>query len=325
MTLPEVIKRHGKELGAIGVAVYAFISANPGATYAAVAEGLDMGESTVKKAVRQLEDLGLAARTIETTPTGLHLPTTLKTTDPVIKERGISREPRPPQNPVITERPVNKGQNSPDPVIKERGHRGTRIAPSKAETIQDLNTSQPSSTTQVGAGATAPPTARVVQHPSAKVESDHQRMMRELASKTGAIPDGKAQGDAVKWLLSHGYTADESVACLEDLLAELRDETHWRKSRVSWLTVRKEIGTWKLRGVENGINGRPQASAGGNPQATRPPTRDEQRIAALSRQSPASILGTPRASALDEREPDRKAASPSGGDYDAGRTAIHFR
>jgi hypothetical protein len=88
----------------------------------------------------------------------------------------------------------------------------------------------------------------------ASPESDHQRMMKELAKQTGAISDGKAQGDAVRWLLTNGYNADESIKCLRDFLDELKDPDHWRKSRVSWLTVKKEIGSWKVRdsGERNG-------------------------------------------------------------------------
>lgn len=108
--------------------------------------------------------------------------------------------------------------------------------------------------------------------------SDHQKMMKELADQTGAISDGKAQGEAIKWLLSHEYGADESTACLRDLVAELKNPDHWRKSRVSWLTVKKEIGSWKLRG----ING--HAAEVGKPSEDfndPPPMSDEERVASL--------------------------------------------
>lgn len=74
----------------------------------------------------------------------------------------------------------------------------------------------------------------------AKPESDHGFLMRTLYEKTGPIPDGKAQGAAVKWLLDEGkFARDDCVACLDSLLTQ-----DWRTARISWLTVRKEIGTY---------------------------------------------------------------------------------
>jgi hypothetical protein len=70
----------------------------------------------------------------------------------------------------------------------------------------------------------------------------HARLMAVLQDRTGPIGDGGAQGKAVKWLLQHEYAEAECVACLDSLLAE-----EWRKSRVSWLTVKSEIGTWRTR------------------------------------------------------------------------------
>lgn len=73
--------------------------------------------------------------------------------------------------------------------------------------------------------------------------SDHSRMMKALSDRTGPISDGAAQGKAVKWLRENGdSTVEDYVACLDFLL--LQD---WRDSRVSWLTVAKEFGTWKFR------------------------------------------------------------------------------
>lgn len=77
------------------------------------------------------------------------------------------------------------------------------------------------------------PALRAVESPS-----DFQRLMTALQERTGAISDGAAQGKAVKWLLQH-YTVSQSVECLDALMAE-----DWRKGRVSWLNVQKEIGSW---------------------------------------------------------------------------------
>lgn len=75
-----------------------------------------------------------------------------------------------------------------------------------------------------------------------KPPTDFQLLMKALADRTGAIRDGAAQGDAINWLLKNGYSVDESIRCLDSLLAD-----DWRKRRESWLTVAKEIGTWKVK------------------------------------------------------------------------------
>jgi len=75
----------------------------------------------------------------------------------------------------------------------------------------------------------------------------HKTLMAHLVEKTGPIPDGAAQGQAVAWLLNQKYSADDCRACLEFLLAQ-----EWRTCRVSWLTVKKEIGVWKSKQKPNG-------------------------------------------------------------------------
>lgn len=78
-------------------------------------------------------------------------------------------------------------------------------------------------------------------------ETDHMRLMRELFELTGPFPDGGAQGKAAKWLLEkHGL--EKSIKCLRALVGQLRDRHHWRDSRVSLLTVQKEIGSWEITG-----------------------------------------------------------------------------
>jgi hypothetical protein len=71
--------------------------------------------------------------------------------------------------------------------------------------------------------------------------TDYQLLIKALYDKTGAIPDGKAQGAAAKWLLEH-YSLTETIACLDWLL-----KAEWREHRISLLTVKKEIGTWKAK------------------------------------------------------------------------------
>lgn len=124
----------------------------------------------------------------------------------------------------------------------------------------------------------------------------HREGMKHLHERCGPIPDPAAQGAALKWLLNH-YTLEQCRACLDALL-----EDDWRKTRVSWLTVNKEIGSWIARKENrNAGNERPQGS-GGRDQAEiggRPATRSERRLAELRRQDPETILGHARASATD--------------------------
>lgn len=79
--------------------------------------------------------------------------------------------------------------------------------------------------------------------------SDHQRLMAWCAAKTGPIPDGAAQGKAVKWLLEH-YAADDCEACWTWLANQ-----SWRQTRISWLTVKSEIGAWKATQTNSNSNG----------------------------------------------------------------------
>jgi hypothetical protein len=145
---------------------------------------------------------------------------------------------------------------------------------------------------------------KVVQVSQGKPESDHQLGMSELARLIGAIPDGKAQGAALKWLLGNNHTIDECIECLRELTAELRDPGHWREARVSWMTVKKEIGGWKIKlagraeatqcgGQINGSNGqRTEGRSRFNSGQTgeRKPTRDERILEQLSRQDPNELF-----------------------------------
>lgn len=54
----------------------------------------------------------------------------------------------------------------------------------------------------------------------------------------GKVMDSAAQGKAIKTLLAN-YTEAECARCYESQLTE-----DWRKRKVSWLTVLKDIGSW---------------------------------------------------------------------------------
>ena len=121
--------------------------------------------------------------------------------------------------------------------------------------------------------------------------SEHREGMTYLHERCGPIPDPSAQGAALKWLLAH-YPLEQCCSCLDDLLQD-----DWRKTAVSWLTVKQEIGTWLAR-KENahGSNGRPEEGGGRDHEQARrrEPTRHERRVAELRRQDPATILGQAR-------------------------------
>ena len=72
--------------------------------------------------------------------------------------------------------------------------------------------------------------------------SPFQKLMTYHADRIKVIPDVKAQGVAIKWLLEN-YDPAECISCYEYQLTET-----WRSSPVSWLTVKKNIGDWKIKG-----------------------------------------------------------------------------
>jgi len=60
----------------------------------------------------------------------------------------------------------------------------------------------------------------------------------------GPIGDGAVQGAAIKFLLEH-YSAETLKECYEALTLDT-----WR-SKITWTTVRSEIGNWLARGKRN--------------------------------------------------------------------------
>jgi DNA-binding transcriptional ArsR family regulator len=118
----------------------------------------------------------------------------------------------------------------------------------------------------------AQPPASPPRADSAVANSEYVEGITYLRERYGPIPDPAAQGAAIKWLLQH-YTLEQCCACLDALLGE-----DWRKARVSWLTVKKEIGSWMSRRERrNEHGGRPQPGSRSNqlPTGERRPTRLE--------------------------------------------------
>jgi hypothetical protein len=133
--------------------------------------------------------------------------------------------------------------------------------------------------------------------PDPRDKSDHSGAMAYLRERCGPVPDGAAQGKAIKWLLSH-YTLEQCRACLDDLLGQ-----GWRDHRVSWLTVQKEIGVWLARREKQDASDGRSESRGGRDHAQargRQPTSYERLIDDLAATDPADVFpagGSARAAA----------------------------
>lgn len=70
-----------------------------------------------------------------------------------------------------------------------------------------------------------------------KEKTPFQSLMDHHAKHlAGPIPDGAAQGSAVKWILQY-FAPEWAIQKYETQLNEA-----WRQGKVSWLTVRQEIG-----------------------------------------------------------------------------------
>lgn len=127
-----------------------------------------------------------------------------------------------------------------DEQIRQERVRAGGIGGSKTQAKHKQTAKQKQSPSSSASTTNKNPALRAVDTPPA--ESPHSRMMQALQERTGAISDGAAQGKAIKWLLEHGYNEQQAVECLDALRSE-----EWRTTRVSWLTVQKEIGDWLSR------------------------------------------------------------------------------
>lgn len=97
-----------------------------------------------------------------------------------------------------------------------------------------------------------PPTPpyKVDPYLTVKEPSAHSRLMAFHASHlAGEIPDGPAQGKAIKWLLEQ-YTPEQCQTEYEKLAAQ-----EWRSTPVTWLTVKKNIGADIARDTQQAPNG----------------------------------------------------------------------
>lgn len=70
-----------------------------------------------------------------------------------------------------------------------------------------------------------------------RAKTPFQQLMDHHAKHVvGPIPDGGAQGSAIKWILQ-SFTPELAISRYDAQLQEA-----WRQGRVSWLTVKQEIG-----------------------------------------------------------------------------------
>lgn len=74
-------------------------------------------------------------------------------------------------------------------------------------------------------------------------------LMGFLHDKTGPIPAPGANAKAINWLLESGYSSDECKRCWEWQFSQ-----RWRDTPVNWMTVKRDIGSWKAKGesLQNG-------------------------------------------------------------------------
>lgn len=89
-----------------------------------------------------------------------------------------------------------------------------------------------------------------------KEETAHALLFEHHKNRIGKIPDGAAQGAAIKWILAAGFSAAQAIACYNFLVAET-----WRHGRVSWLIVKSEIGSWVAERRGNGATAKALTSA----------------------------------------------------------------
>lgn len=73
----------------------------------------------------------------------------------------------------------------------------------------------------------------------------HQLMEFHAKHIVGPIPDGGAQGGAIKWILA-SYTPDLAIKRYESQLTE-----GWRNGHVNWLTVKQDIGRMGNNGTRD--------------------------------------------------------------------------
>src|SRR5690348_15576261 len=124
-----------------GIAIYAYVEANPDATCAEACEAIGMCDTTLIKHSRNLERLGLLKRTVVKSERGLCLPARLTVQDPLKNSGGESDKTPveistpldviPPQisDPSNNSGVDSKGLKLSDPLKNSGGTSGTKVAP----------------------------------------------------------------------------------------------------------------------------------------------------------------------------------------------------
>lgn len=272
MKLGQVIARFGKEMRAEGIAIYAYVEANPDATCAEACEAIGMCDTTLIKHARNLERLGLLVRTVEKSPNGLCLPAKLLVQDPLKNSGGTSDktpseiatplEVTPPQilDPSNFSGVDSKGVSLSDPLKNSGGTSGTPIAPSKA-----IRTSTEES--QATPETAASPAAVV---DWGEIGRERQKMLDALkaALRVGVLSAPQAERATCNWLLKNrdklNATTEDFIECMREQAEEVESGSGRRK--VSWMTVKGEFSAWQLRargGVKNVERNQPRRQAGG--------------------------------------------------------------
>jgi phage replication O-like protein O len=127
---------------------------------------------------------------------------------------------------------------------------------SSPELVNDVNTQKKDLKEKKEKIRTPRKSAGVPIEKSPVEKSEHQHIMDAYASVLAyPIRDGPKEGNAAKWLVKNGYTAEQVQACY----AHLKVQTFWREKHISLQTVASNIGAYlqSKNGHTNGKHLRP--------------------------------------------------------------------
>lgn len=74
-----------------------------------------------------------------------------------------------------------------------------------------------------------------------ELRTAYHELIKYLYETIGPISDGAAQGEAIKWLLTNGFSIADCKACLDD------QKRTWKQGRISWLSVKTHISSWLIQ------------------------------------------------------------------------------
>jgi hypothetical protein len=248
MNLAEAISTHGRKLGPFGTAVLAFVVSNPGCTYDQIAEGLDMGRSTVIRYVHQLESLSLTSRHTQKR-NGLDLATSIKTGVSLIDSGSPQRDTTEEQAPSNTGVPLRDTEKTGYPAEIHREY--TPLHPHKD--ILNTNTLLPKKQVREAQAPTGKKTSKKV---SQKDPRTNYPAIRAYFTVTKRNPPINLYDKIIKILGPH-----PNVKKLQECYDEWTERGN-KKVSLKWLTE------WYVNGIPaqpfSVINGGNNGQSGNN-------------------------------------------------------------